>query len=114
MDLDVTDEAIGIREMDEGLIVHVVAGDDDPALGDRPAEHPRPDFQLDRADPLATAVVGDPGVVSEPEDPGLLVEEVGHGAVGPEEAGCLVDGTPEDGVDIRRLPKLGRARGRGL
>ena len=92
----------------------VIAGDDDPALGHGPAEHPRPDFQLDRTDPLATAVVCDPGVVSEPEDPGLLVEEVCHGAVGPEEAGSLVDGTTEDGVDIRRLRSLSRARGRGL
>ena len=96
LDRQVADEAVGVREVDERGIGRVVAGDDDFAAGDGLAEHPDAGVDPERADPGPTAVVGDPGVGGEAEDPGGLVEEVGHRAVGPEEAGGLLDGPVED------------------
>ncbi len=84
VDVDVVDEAVGLREVDERRVGLVVARHDDSPLGDGPPEHPGPDFDLDGANPIAAAVVRDAGVVGEPENPRRLVEEVGHGAVGPQ------------------------------
>ena len=96
MDRQVLDEAIGVREVDERGVGRVVAGDHDLAEGDGPTEHPDPEIDPERSHPGPTAIVGDPGVGGEAEDAGRLVEEVGHRAIGSEEAGGLVDGAVED------------------
>ena len=109
VDVDVVDEAVGLREVDEGRVGLVVARHDDAALGDRPSEHPGPDLDLDGTDPVAAAVVGDARVVGEPQDPRRLVQDVGHRAVGLEEPGGFFDGAAEDRVDVGD-----RGRGRGV
>ena len=100
-DREVVDEAVGAGEVDEGRVGRVVAGHDDLVAGDGLAEHPDADVDLQRADPRAALVVGDPGVGREAEDAGRLVEEVGHRAVGPQEAGGLVDRPVEDRGRVR-------------
>jgi hypothetical protein len=122
---EVADEAVGVGEMDEGGIGRVVVGHDDLAGCHGQPEHPDADVDPERADPRPAAVVGDARVGGEAEDSGRLIEQVGHRAVGPEEAGRLVDGAVEDrggvrggGAGIRRRlrgwPRLADAAARGL
>ncbi len=76
--------------MRERGVGEVVAGEDDPTLGDRLPEQPDADGQVDRADPLAAAPAADPGVVREAEAAGGRVDQVDHRPVRIEEAGGLL------------------------
>ena len=124
VDVEVADEPVGVGEVDERGIGRVVTGHDDLALGDGAAEHADAQVDPQRADPLTAAIVGDAGVGREAEDAGVLVEEVGHRAVGAEQARRLVDRAVEDRRRVERrglggarlgLPRLaaGLLRGRG-
>ena len=65
----VADEAVGVGEVDEGRIVRCSRRSTTtrPSATARP-NIPTPMLDLERADPRAAAVVGDAGVVGEPED----------------------------------------------
>ena len=99
-DAEVLDDTVRVGGMVEGRVGEVVAGQDDGALGDGPAEDADPDRQVDRAHPGATASALDARVMGEPEMAGRRVHEVDHRAVGVEQPGCLGDRGDQQVVDL--------------
>ena len=102
-DPDVLDDLVRVGRVREGGIVRVVIGLDHRAVGHGPAEHPGSDRQLDPPDPAAAPRAPDPRVEREAQDAGVRVEQVDHRAVRVEQAGGLVDGAHEQGVDGRSV-----------
>ena len=99
-DPDVGDDPVGVVRVGEGRVGEVVTGQDHGPLGDRPAEHPDADGQVDRADPCPAAPAADPRVVGEAKVAGRRVDQVDHRAIGVEQAGRLVDGGDQELVDV--------------
>ena len=99
-DADLVDERVGRVGVDEPLVGRVVAGDDDPPVGDRLAEHPDPDRELERPHPVVRSQLGDPRRVHEPEHPALWIEEVQERAVGAEQPGGLLGRALEERRDV--------------
>ena len=104
------DEPVGALEVDEGRVVRIVVADDGPAFGGGPAEHARPGLDLELADPAPALVVGDPGVVGEPEDAGRRIEQVGERAGRVQEPGRLLQRVVEDRLVLRRDGRGGAPR----
>ena len=63
---------------------------------------PEPGSTFSGPDPAAAVVVGDPGVVGEPEDAARGIEEVGDRAVRAEQAGGLLERVVEDRLVLGR------------
>ena len=105
-------ESVGRARVDERRVECVVAGDGNPPLGHGPAEHADPDGELEATDPVVRTQPGDPGVVREPQAPGRRVEQVEDRAVGPEEAGRLLGGAPQERIHAGGQRRPGRGRGR--
>ena len=99
-DPDVADDPVRVVGVVERLVGQVVARQDHRSPLDREPEHPRPDGQVDRADPFATALAPDAGVVGEAKVPGRRIDEVDDRAVGIEKARRLVDGGDQELVDV--------------